>query len=269
MKRISFIVFLIALSGFIFLGLKLIKHEVRQEAKTEEQKPLETQANSENIVASSKRELKIGEDSIIYFDSIVHSDFVENCDETSLVYFISQNRTKSVFKISIGDFCVTNDKFIVFNDLVISEWIGSAGGGGGLRGLILWKIINGELLPVGGYPNDSEVFGIESLITTTNENNPKQQFSYPLGSMNAYSGYQLKNPLELRYAEMIWKVSEESHSQPHQWYLTSYILSNDGFIRNPNWNNGKAFTTKEKIEGWSDDAEQALSVFYDKYGQIN
>ena len=106
----------------------------------------------------SSEAVKVGEDLIIYADA----DASENCDENPLVYLIRQGEIKSVFEIIIGDFCVTNDKFIVSGDLVISEWIGSAFGSGGFRGLILWKITNGELQPVGGYPNDSEVFGTAS-----------------------------------------------------------------------------------------------------------
>ncbi|MFH2062280.1 MAG: hypothetical protein ABIJ43_04825 [Candidatus Beckwithbacteria bacterium] len=195
----------------------------------------------------SSKAIKHGKNLVVYAESL------EECSKNPLVYLISEGGIKSVFKISIEDFCVINDKFIFFDDLIISEWIGHAFGSGGFRGLILWKIIDGELQAVGGYPNDEDMFRADTLITVTNENNHKQQLTYPLGGMNAYSTYQLNKPLELRYANMIWDPIEESHSEPHRWSLNSFIYKDGKFIRNQNWNNGEVYITKEKIEGWGNE----------------
>lgn len=265
MKIIKTLLILSLIGLIIAFGLS----KVKQELKTDNKKDF-LAANFPNGYSSNA--VKVGEDLIVYTVSSSTNPFIDSpenydsCNKNPLVYLIKQGQIKSVFEIKIGDFCVSNSKFIVFKDMIISEWIGDAGGSGGLRGLILWKIINGELQAIGGYPNDSGVFGT-SLIKAVNINNPEQSFSYPLGDMNAYSAYLLKNPLELRYAEMIWKVSEESHSSPHQWYLASYILSNNGFIRNPNWNNGETFVTKEKIEGWGDEVKDVVNVDFEKLGK--
>jgi len=197
---------------------------------------------------------------------VAYVDFIESyetCGKDPLVYLTENGSVKSVYKVHISDFCVFNDKFLVSGNLIISEWIGTAGGSGGYRGLILWKIVDGELQPVGGFPNDSDVFKTETFISATNENS-QQQFSYPLGSMNGYSAYQLKNPLELWYANMIWKVDEESHAAPHFWNLYSYSLNNNVFSRNQSWNNGETYITKEKIEGWSDEAGKVLNKDFEK-----
>jgi len=209
----------------------------------------------------SSKAVKVGESLVVYADS--YTDFYE---EDPVVYQISGGQIKSVFKISIGDFNVYNDKFMATDDLLISEWIGSADGSDGLRGLVLWKVIDGKLQPVGGYSDDDEVFSSDSKISVISEKEQNQQFSFPLGGMNAYSEYKFSDPLELRYAFMIWKP-EESHGGSHQWQLSSYILKGNGFIRNQNWNNGETYTTKEKIEGWGsdDDLKQFMGEEFDKH----
>ena len=156
----------------------------------------------------------------------------------------------------MGNLCTWNERFIAFDvdndgaEEIISEWDGYAGGSGGPRALVIWKLNKeNKLIPFAGYPEEiSEDKG--GKLMEVKDSKTGQVSNFPMASFNDFIDYRFENPKSFRmlYGTFIWDFkADESHLGYHFWELQVFKFENGAFVVDKSWNNGEEFKTKEKI----------------------
>lgn len=177
-------------------------------------------------------------------------------NEITAIYeitFDAQNRDFSIgniishFDSSLID--VDGDKDLEFT----SSWKIDWGGSSGLIGMVILKKDGDNYIPLTGYPFPHQLNDDISDFVITNKIINKQTILPVIGT-DSFSKFQDLNRDgrdEFLYAQPVWNYeigdNFESHFDDHKWLLEVYEWNGKKFQNPKWWNDGKSFTTTEKI----------------------
>lgn len=179
-----------------------------------------------------------------------------SCIKSPIVYLFGKRKAKSIFEITTeGTSCVSNSKFESMDvdgdgaSEVVSEWVGSNEGAGGVRGLIIWDLDKRQsLVPLTGYPEEVKSEDERNLKIIATDSKTGKTFNFPTISDDFYTDYRSSDSgLKLDFASFIWDFDAgESRNSPHIWGLQRFELVENEFVKDASWHNGEKYTSEEK-----------------------
>jgi len=179
-----------------------------------------------------------------------------SCNQHPVVYLLNK-RNNFTYEITIeGVSCIWNSKFELVDvdgdgeNEVISEWVGSNEGAGGLRGLVVWGLNQRKsLIPLVGYPENVKSEESRDLKIIVTKINASETISFPAISDDFYTDYRTSGSgLKLNYGSFIWNFDAgESRNSPHTWNLQRFELVENKFVKDSSWHNGEKYTPEEKL----------------------
>lgn len=178
------------------------------------------------------------------------------------VYFDTPNELNKGNLIS-----PTKTKFIDFDNdeekELVAEWQIFWGGADGLKGLVVFDMVEDKFLPVAGLPgplDETRSIVLEDLITG-------EIFRFPIFAGTAYSELEDINNngmSEWLFGMYEWNLPEKSRGSPHTWN-TQVLQLNKTSLEIPKWwNDGKSYRTTEKIVLGEKGEEQLYEIFISK-----
>lgn len=190
-------------------------------------------------------------------DQLVAFSSDSGCGESPIVYMIEKGKSDFIFEVDIeGVSCVFNSKFETMDvdghegNEIVSEWVGTNDGAGGLRGLIVWNLDKHKSpSPLAGYPEDVKSEDSRGLKITVTDIDTGKTHSFPAISDDFYTDYRSSDfGLKLDYGSFIWDFDGgESRNSPHVWELQRFELVGDKFVKDASWHNGEKYTPEEKL----------------------
>jgi len=140
----------------------------------------------------------------------------------------------------------------------VTEWIMAWGGSSGIKGLVLFDLVNNQLLPVTGYDEamDEDAIVLKDKVTS-------KTYEFPVISDMTFTNIQdLNNDghTDLLYGYGKWERGE-SHRQARPWHLKVYEYKDNKFEIAKWWNSGEEYTTKENIGYEKKDEWKLIETF--------
>ncbi|MFC1727148.1 hypothetical protein ACFL0Y_01370 [Patescibacteria group bacterium] len=193
---------------------------------------------------------------------------IPNYNSPPIAYLIGDDFSEQVYEIDFETMGITQNVHFLRIDVdadgkdeIISEWGGHSMGGGGLKGLVVWKLDkNKNLIPFAGYPqgkNEESSFTIKNFEAN-------ETLTFPEINWDCFTDYQSDTSgFKLSLACYIWDLNiGESRGSPHVWKLQVFNFEDGQFTKDKSWNNGEDYLTKEKIT--TDDAgyQKIREIFY-------
>lgn len=193
-----------------------------------------------------------------------------------VVFLRNEQSGEQVYEIDlVGAGYTINTRFDVFDadsdgiNEVLSEWEAHAGGSGGLKGLIVWKVDEEDgLIPLAGYPQEVSDEAYENGFIIKDLGTGQALNLLPT-SIDFFTEYDFETePFRLWFARYIWDPSKsgmgESHLAPHTWKLRVFKFEGDSFVVDKSWNNGKEYTTEKKIPVDEAGFQELREIFYSR-----
>ena len=224
--------------------------------------------------------IKLGDFSVSYSTGNTESQITDDeagCETyptgQHIVYLQGNGFSGQSFEVNLGNWCSRNERFVVFDvdgdgsEEIVSEWLGWAGGSGGPKALIIWKLDKERgLIPHAGYPEEmSENMVSAAEFVEIKNLKSSQASSFPMASFNDFIDYRFNTSEDFRllFGNYLWdSESDEGHFSPHIWELAVYKFENGKFVKDESWNNGEKYLTDEKI-AVSDEGYMKIRELFD------